>query len=89
MNEPGLQTTDNRRPLTLIGKLQLAVFKFLIERELPFIANVEHPAILIEIKGRVLMVSQIEIQPSGRENILEHKIMPGTTRYMIEEDSRV
>jgi hypothetical protein len=47
------QITD-KRPLTLIEKVQLAVFEFLIRQDLPLRANCHQPTILIEMKGCTL-----------------------------------
>lgn len=49
------QITD-KRPLTLIEKVQLAVFEVLIRQDLPLVANYHHPTILVEMKGRTLTV---------------------------------
>lgn len=55
MTDSRPQITD-KRPLTLIENVQLAVFDFLIRQNLPLIANCCHPSIIIEMKGRTLTV---------------------------------
>lgn len=86
--------SDQRRDLPLtsdksaLDELQSAVFKFLIERVIPLVPNVEQPAILIELIGRRLIVSQIESHPSERDNISEYKRMLGSSLYIYEQDSR-
>jgi hypothetical protein len=52
--------TANKRVLTLIENLQVAIFEFLIRQELPLKANYHHPSILIDLKGRRVIVSLID-----------------------------
>lgn len=88
-------TSDSRRQTidcryqSALDELQSAVFKFLIERVIPLVPNVEQPSILIELIGRRLIVSQIESHPSERDNISEYKRMLGSSLYIYEQDPRL
>ena len=85
----GRTFVDGSYHKTCIDELHLAVFKFLIERDLPLMSCVEQPGILIEMKGRMLSVLLVERAPGSTVGEWTYKQLPGSTRYMIEEDSRM
>jgi hypothetical protein len=71
------QITD-KRALTLIEKLQLAVFEFLTRQDLPLVANCCHPTIIIEMKGRMLTVRLIG------EDTTNLKRLDDTSTYILD-----
>jgi len=57
------------RPLTLIENVQLSVFDFLVRQDLPLVANCHHPTILVEMKGRMLIVRLTDEDTSNLKNL--------------------
>jgi hypothetical protein len=78
---------NHKKPLT-IDELQVEIFKLLISLNLPIVPNVDHPPILVEVKGRRLCVSQIDVQGGSKPECCEFKRLRGTSRYIFEEDSQ-
>ena len=80
--------TADYRPLTLIEKVQVAVFEFLIRQDLPFVPNCHHTPIFVEMKGNVLTVSLIDVQAGRAENISEFKRLKNSSSYILDRTGR-
>jgi len=84
----GRLLTADYRPLTLMEKVQVAIFEFLVRQDLPFVTNYHHPPILVEMRGNVLTVSLIDVQAGRGENIREFKRLKDSSSYILDRMGR-